>query len=95
MPSADRTKFTNAAVWLMLLKEGGRWSAAEVGERVGMDQTAAATNLRFMEEFGTVKRWARGDKPTDRVRFGVTAECKVPRGVKLSDILACDLKAAG
>lgn len=83
--------FTNAAVWLMMLREGGRWSAAEVGARIGMDQSQVANNLRAMEQFGTLKRWDRGDKPTDRVRFGVTPECTIPRGVTVADIVASNI----
>lgn len=86
------TKFSNAAVWLMMLKEGGRWTATEVGDRLGIDQTAAASALRAMHEFGTVQKWERSEH-NDRVRFGVTNACKVPRGVVLRDILDCDLQA--
>lgn len=82
--------FSNAEVWLLMLKEGGRWSAAEIGQRVGMGQTEAGTNLRAMHEFGTVQKWERVN-PGDRVRFGVTPGCKVPRGVTVQDILACNL----
>lgn len=83
-------KFSNAAVWLMLLKEGGRWTAVEVAARTRQDQTAAAASLRAMHEFGTVQKWDRS-ADNDRVRFGVTPACKVPRGISISDILACDL----
>ena len=86
-------KFSNPVVWLMLLREGGRWTASEVGERINLDQTSAAASLRTMTEFGTLRRWDRSET-NDRVRFGVTAECKVPRGVTLQDILACDLQRA-
>jgi hypothetical protein len=84
---ADReVMFSNSAVWLMMLKEGGRWTAAEVGARVGMDQTAAACALRSMHEFGTIQKWGRSET-NDRVRFGVTVECKVPRGITVRDVM--------
>jgi hypothetical protein len=77
--------FKNSAVWLMMLAEGGRWTAAEVGARLEIDQTAAASALRAMHEFGTLQKWDRS--PTnDRVRFGVTNECKIPRGVTVQDV---------
>lgn len=78
--------FKNSAVWLMMLKEGGRWTAAEVGERLQIDQTAAASAMRAMHEFGTLHKWERS--PTnDRVRFGVTTECRIPRGVTVQDVM--------
>lgn len=86
--------FSNAAVWLMMLKEGGRWTAAEVGQRLAIDQTAAASALRAMHEFGTVQKWERSPA-NDRVRFGVTPACKIPRGVTISDVIECDLAGVG
>jgi predicted transcriptional regulator len=79
------TTFKNSAVWLAMLKQGGRWTAAEVGALIGTDQSAAGTALRSMSDFGTVHRWDRSDT-NDRVRYGVTADCKVPRGVAVKDI---------
>jgi predicted transcriptional regulator len=81
----DDVKFSNAAVWLMMLREGGRWTAAEVGERLSLDQTAAAGSLRSMYEFGTVQKWERSET-NDRVRYGVTVDCKIPRGVTVKDV---------
>lgn len=76
--------FNNAAVWLMLAGEGGRWTAAEVAARLGMDQSSVASNLRAMTEFGTMQRWERNEAdPASRVRFGVTPDCTVPRGIKV------------
>jgi predicted transcriptional regulator len=79
------TTFKNSAVWLMMLKQGGRWTAAEIGVHLGTDQSSAATALRAMVEFGTMARWDRSET-NDRVRFGVTADCKVPRGVSVKEI---------
>lgn len=81
----DNAAFKNSAVWLMMLKEGGRWTAAEVGARLGLDQTAAASALRAMHEFGTLQKWERSEA-NDRVRFGVTDDCKIPRGVVVRDV---------
>jgi hypothetical protein len=84
--------FKNADVWLMMLAEGGRWSAAQVGARIDMDQTSVASNLRAMASFGCMKRYERD--PMDRhsrVRFGITPECVVPRGITLTQLLETDL----
>lgn len=84
--------FNNAEVWLMLAREGGRWTAGEVAERIELDQNNVANSLRTMTEAGTVQRWERTEGVrTSRVRFGVTAECSVPRGItmrQISDALA-------
>ena len=34
MDAEHGPEFSNAAVWLMMVKEGDRWTAAEIGERM-------------------------------------------------------------
>lgn len=79
-----------AEVWLALLKEGGRCSAAEVNRIV--KSADAAWVLSELAKTGSARKYEKS--PTsDRVRYGVTASCKIPRGVTIGDILACNLYA--
>lgn len=71
--------FTVSEVWLMLLKEGGRWKAKEVAGRIGMHASDTARNLKHMSESGMVKRW-EPQKPGDYVLFGVTIAIARSRG---------------
>lgn len=78
-------------LWLALLKEGGRLTAVETADLVKEADRANARVVLFgMAELGSVRKY---DPPTGKhgTRFGVTRECKVPAGITIGDILACDL----
>lgn len=78
-------------IWLLMLKEGGRWSSVEIADKLGDHTLMVSQNVASMVDFGSVRRYEKAT-PADRVRFGVTADCRIPRGVSISDILACDLQ---
>lgn len=79
--------------WLALLKEGGRLTVAEAEKLVGDgDRVNARVILFGMAESGSLHKYAPGDDKR-AARFGVTPDCKVPMGVTISDILACNLQA--
>jgi hypothetical protein len=75
-------------IWLLLLKEGGKWDAAEASAAIaGSDRKLIAQNLRFMSEGGYLKRYERDSTEDGRIRYGVTLSCRVPRGVTMGEIL--------
>lgn len=86
----DRTGIAQR-IWLLMLKEGGRWSAAEIADKLNDHTLMVSQNVASMVEFGSVCRYEK-TTAADRVRFGITPDCKIPRGVSISDILACDLQ---
>lgn len=85
----DQTGLT-ALVWLHLLKEGGRHATAEIATVVHSTSETLAVVLTRLTDAGSLCRYEKSEKG-DRVRYGVTAACKVPRGISIGEILACNL----
>lgn len=79
---ADRTG-KHLLIWMHLVKEGGRWSVAEIAEAIRMKPVAVNNALYRMFEQQMVDRRQRKDG-YERVSFGVTVKCKIPLGVTLS-----------
>lgn len=78
-------------LWIALLKEGGRATVSEMLDLVlhDCDPVKARTVIYGMAKNGTLRRFA----PASGIlgaKFGVTADCKVPFGVTVADILACN-----
>jgi hypothetical protein len=79
-------------IWLVLLKKGGRWSAAEVAaELPGYDKRRCAQILKCMYDQGYVRRYERNVGNAKRVQYAVVQTCKVPHMVTIAEILACIL----
>jgi hypothetical protein len=76
-----RTGMVKAA-WLLMLGEGGRWSAKEISTKLGQD---LHSHLYRMTEQGCVARYPSSDD--EPVQFGVTNDCKVPLGVTMKEIM--------
>ena len=69
--------------WLLLLREGGWWSCAEVTERLFLgpeDGVHGVLHNMFMR--GGVKRQKIGKL----LHYGVTPDCLVPEGATLKEI---------
>lgn len=67
-------------LWLHMLREGGRWRAAELRDEIpAYSYPSINTDLRRMTGTGAVVKYEDG-------RYGVTADCTVPRGVSLEDL---------
>jgi hypothetical protein len=75
------------AVWLLIAREGGRWSVREVTDTLGDDFDSVSQGLHRMAQLGCLTHYPRTTQ-RNRVTFGVTAQCKVPQGVTLADLLA-------
>lgn len=87
-------KGMTARVWLAMLNVGGRYSAGEIAQLVDEpDTTAVHQLLASMVRGSSVRRF---DKVVGHpVQFGVTAACRVPQGITIGDVLACDLQRHG
>lgn len=73
-------------VWLLLYQEGGRWTEAEVRQKLRLP-AEIHTALREMAERGFVerKRVCNIDNECS-VQYGVIRACKVPRGVTVDEM---------
>lgn len=71
-------------IWLLMLREGGRWSIGETIEAAGL--RAAKQTVPMMASTGSLVRFEK-EKKGDRIRYGVTKNCKVPTGVTLAELM--------
>lgn len=89
--NVDRSKTGLAKrIWLLLLKEGGRWRTAEISEALSELPYVVTQALYPLERRESVKRYEKPGKG-QFVAWGITPGCKVPQGVSLADLLECDL----
>ena len=74
-------------IWRYALAEG-RVTCKEVEEKFNLKQCSGSGLLLTLHERGELVRFPkeRGN-PKSRVQYGVTSECKVPRGVKIKEII--------
>lgn len=75
-----RTNITR--IWLLMLREGGRWASGELAKTLGMKPPAVYMALNAMTTRGFAVRF----ESPDGFRYGVAAACGVPQGVKLEDL---------
>ena len=99
-PAEDRTwsppmkppqvaSFTRT-VWLLLAVEGGRWSSGEIYDKLrpaGWSRKNAARYIADMAYSGLLKRYPAANDES-RVSYGVTRDCKTPRGLEVKDFEA-------
>jgi len=74
----------NARVWLHMLREGGRWSAAELSRACGYADVQGV--LSSMKKRGFAVSYEKSEAER-RTTWGINASCKVPRGVTVQDII--------
>lgn len=73
-------------VWLHLLKEGGRWSVAEIAAAIRMKPGAVNSCMyRFVLQ-GMVIRKPTNKKGRAMSDFGVTKQCRIPVGVTIAEL---------
>jgi hypothetical protein len=76
------------AIWLWLLQNGGRWTAAEVAEALRkesmpvFDALANMSRRRLVQDYEPVE----GER---RKRYGVTGTCCVPQGMCVAEVQIC------
>lgn len=80
----------SAALWLAILKEGGRSTSGEAAAATGRKPTGLNSVLDSLARAGSLRKYP-APAGHHGVRFGVTADCIVPHGVSVADILACKL----
>lgn len=78
---------TTAQAWLAIAHGGGRWTAREVVDRLPGESERTVENTVFqMGARGFLKIYEKDDR-NNRVRFGVTADCRVPRGITAWEVV--------
>jgi predicted ArsR family transcriptional regulator len=80
----SRNNGTTRDVWLRMLADGGRSATAnEIAEEMSIRAMAVAQSLCRMAAGGMAKRYKMGRR---NVVFGVTADCKVPKGITIAEL---------
>jgi ribosomal protein L13E len=78
------------AIWMHLLREGGRWSVREVAKALKSDAVLTSQNMMKMRANEYLVSFPR-TRHKNGVAFGVTKECKVPRGFTVEELGKCGL----
>ena len=76
----------SAAMWLHMLKHGGRWTATELSRFTHDNRDRADTMLNAMARRGIVSSYISGKRKNGRA-YGVHLGCRFPRGVTLEQVL--------
>lgn len=83
MSDEKGNKGISRAVWLLMLREGGRWRPPELSK--SLSQHMDGSTLTAMVNTGALRRFPLlGKKGSE---YGVTLGCKVPIGVTLKDLV--------
>lgn len=80
-------------IWLLMAKEGGRWSTAELTEKTTYDRMGMAGCIASMVRGGILRQFDAPAGKRHRYEFGVTAACRVPQGVTLADLVGAEVVA--
>lgn len=83
-----------ARLWLAMLREGGRSTSGEVAGLCDLESAETSNILSSMVSHGTARKFAPPAGKILGAKYGVTADCKVPIGVTISEIMACMSEAA-
>jgi predicted ArsR family transcriptional regulator len=76
---------TTKRVWLLLLKEGGHWTATELAKELNVEANDWLFRaVHLMAKRGHIRRH---EKPCERLSYSVDKTCKVPMYLKVGDLL--------
>lgn len=77
---------TTKRVWMLLYKEGGRWTSEEIRTHPDI-RLPLATTLADMVRYGCLERFrSRNIDGELTVTFAVTKKCRVARGVTIDEM---------
>lgn len=79
----DRKTGVVKDIWLHICKEGGRWTPEEIAQELGLPRESARVVMTSMQRRQGALTVT---KNSNRLSFGVTADCKVPMGVTVRDL---------
>lgn len=80
---SDRKTGVVKDIWLHICKEGGMWTPDEIAQEFGMPRETARVVMTSMQRRSGL---LTTHKASNRVSFGVTAECRLPVGVTVKEL---------
>lgn len=75
-------------VWLLLLMEGGWWTAAEIRQKLRLSGEIHTALREMRERDFLVRRKVQNVDGETSVQYAFMRECKIPRGVAYGEIEA-------
>lgn len=91
---SDDSRGITRRIWLLLAKEGGRWSTEDIASELMEVNLTVHQTCSEMVRTGTVVKYER-DEQHKRIRWGVTPVCKVPGGITVRELDACGVLKVG
>ena len=82
MTTSDLTK----SIWLWLLQEGGKWTAAGVAEALGKSVDEVFEVISRLEVRGMVKKGKAENHR--RLVYWVDGTCAIPQGMAVAEVQA-------
>lgn len=79
-----------ARVWLLLLREGGRWDVNGLADELGMRLPPLQSALNAMATRGYAKR-IPASNGRRRFVYSLEGPCRVPQGVTVDDLTQAGL----
>lgn len=86
MSDSGTADSTTAVLWLHMLSHGGRWTSAELAVVVGWGRDRTNGLLADMAVKGFCLIYRSGQRKNGRA-YGVGMTCKVPRGVRIDQVM--------
>ena len=76
---------TNRNLWLMLFNEGGRYTAAELADRLSVHTDYMVEQLNSLHRARLIEKF-QPEVGQRRLRYGITGSCSIPRGMTLAEV---------
>ena len=82
----QRVENLPATIWLLIYKQGGWWSAAEVESALAVPPGTIINELTRCVDSGFLKK---REVPEDRRKrqYAVMPDCRVPRGITVGEVV--------
>jgi len=85
---SDDSKGMTRRIWLLLAKQGGRWSTEDIASELMMDTPTIASRCAELARYEMVVQYPR-DEEHPRVRWGVLLDSKIPQGLTIRKLQEC------
>jgi Fe2+ or Zn2+ uptake regulation protein len=82
----DENKTDTKSIWLLLLREGGHWTADEIATALQVT-TVDDWLYRVVHQMAKRGHIRRHEKPCERLSYSVDKTCKVPMYLRVGDLL--------
>lgn len=79
-------KVTVKEIWLLILKEGGRWGVGEIASEFDVNSSEVCNMVAAMSNSGHIKVYPRGEGRKFN-EYAVDLSCRIPTQVTMKDIM--------